>query len=94
MLSLCKLSLDRHRFRSYRSPRAVLPPFAWSADPVGLPRKDCHSKVLSGSLSTKIPYQMKAEGSWEKDGRSAVSTWEKGGKAGRPALGYEKWVLT
>jgi len=24
---------------------------------------------------------MKAEGAWEKDGKSVVSSWEKGGKA-------------
>jgi len=37
--------------------------------------------VRSGTIGTKIPYQMRAEGTWEKDGKSAVNTWEKGGKA-------------
>ena len=47
---------------------------------MGLPMKDFHSNLLSGTFSTKIQYQMKAEVSWEKDGRSAVKTWEKGEK--------------
>jgi hypothetical protein len=37
--------------------------------------------VHSGTVGTKIPYQMKAEGAWEKDGKSAVNSWEKGRKA-------------
>ncbi len=91
---LCKLALDRHRFRSYGSPGAVLPPITWPVDQcepvgVGLP----FSGVHSGSVDTKIPYQMKAEGTWEKDGKNAVSTWEKREerkKAGLLVLGYEK----
>jgi len=43
----------------------------------GLPFTGVHS----GTVGTKIPYQMKAEGTWEKDGKIAVSTWERGGKS-------------
>ncbi len=68
-------------FQVVRSPRAVLPPFTWSADRVDLQLKDYLTGVLSGTIGTKITYQMKAERTWEKDGKSAVSTWEKGGKA-------------
>ena len=32
--------------------------------------------VLSGTVGTKIPYQVKAEGAWEKDGKSAMITCE------------------
>ena len=46
--------------------------------------------VHSGTAGTKIPYQMKAEGAWEKDGMSAVSTWEKGGKAKKGGLAGSK----
>jgi hypothetical protein len=44
-------------------------------------------------VNTKIPYQMRAEGKWEKDGKSAVSTWEKGRRAKKAVwlvLDYEK----
>jgi hypothetical protein len=40
----------------------------------------------AGTVGTKLPYQMKAEGAWEKGGKSAVSTWEKGGKAKKSGL--------
>jgi hypothetical protein len=40
-----------------------------------------YSEDAPGTVSTKIPYQVEAEGTWEKDGRSAASTWEEGGKA-------------
>jgi hypothetical protein len=36
------------------------------------------------STGTKIPYQMRVEGKWEKDGKGAVSTWEKGRGRKRP----------
>jgi len=48
------------------------------------------TRVHSGTVGTKIPYQKKAEGAWEKDGMSAVSTWEKGGKAKKGGLAGSK----
>lgn len=44
------------------------------------------TRVHAGTVGTKLPYQMEAEGAWEKDGKSAVSTWEKGGKAKKGGL--------
>ena len=51
MILLCKLALDRHRFRSYGSPGAVLPPITWPVDQcepvgVGLPFSGVHSGTV------------------------------------------------